>query len=284
MKIKDIETRYTNHKHQEMKNLHDAFGIDWTKPYTEIEHNDKFTIKSLLKELAEYGNTPKDSLILAIVRGCESWDNDEWRVVRIFDDEYNIDLPYCIDHFYRKGDFEYARKQVTCEAIFFAQKKEYITPSNFSHNTWGGYQRRDKAIDIYGRLKDTTHVGYYEPKFDKSGYLLNAYRKDLQKRFHVYKANKDCTEYLKTNNTDKITILERLIEDYKEKLSKDILSIDTIEDLKGIEDLQQWGRFYNILHTFADFKKKTLDRSYNSIKASDDDFDYVSKKCYAYLD
>lgn len=282
MKIKDIENRY-NKKHCMMKDLHDAFGIDWTKPYVEIEHNGKFTIHSFEKDLENIGFTNKDSILLAIVKGHELWDKDYWYVIKVCNCDFTINLPYILDTYCRKCDFNDARKKETCMAIFFAQKKEYLTNHSYVHCTYGGYEYKNKPIDICSRFTNPRETKIYNAVLDKSGYCLTHYRNDLNQKVAVYKADKAKREYLKTDNTDKIKTLERLIETYKKKLADDVLSISTTDDVRQIDGLLSWGGLYDIIHTFGIFKEKTLDKTYDSIAQSDKDYDCVAKKCYAYI-
>lgn len=290
MKIKEI-TRQCYDKddkivtiHDEMKRLHDAFGIDWTKPYTEIEHHGKFTVNSLLKEMESYCYLPKDCLILALVQGQEHWDADEWRVVRITNGDFEINMPYCVDDFYRKGDFNEARKKTDCEAIFFAQSNEYLTATQFRRNSWGGgYWHETKQRDTYGRFKTADGLPWYNATLDKSGYCLNQYQSDLNDRLKIYKTEKAKAEYLKTDNTEKIATLERLVTSYKEKLSSAILSVSTPEGVQELDNLLGWGGLYSIINKLDTFKEKTQNKSYESIEQSNNDYDYVAKKCYAYL-
>lgn len=285
MFIKDLNGRNygTN-----MKALHEALGIDWEAPYCEIEHNGKFTVRSMTKELAAHGYTPEDSMLLALVRGCNSWDSDEWHVVRIYNNSYDVDMPYCIDHYFRKYDFEDARKEEDCHAIFFAQKKEYLTTARFSRHTYGGYSRRDKEVDYHGRFKNVESVpiygyGHREHTLDSSGYCLDVYREDLNERVDRYKKEKAKAAYLKTDNSDKIVTLARLIEEYKKKLSSEILTAKTLEEIRKLDSLMGWGGLYDIVSDFQMFTKKTNEQSFNSIDESNNVYDRVAKKCYSYL-
>lgn len=295
MKIKDITEKCYNENnewrtcHRIMKKLHNALGIDWTKPYIEIEHEGKFTVRSLNSELALKGCNLDDSLVLALVQGTNSWDSGEWRVVRIYNNGFDIDMPYIVDRFYRKYDFDDARKNERCSAIFFAQEKKYLTGSEFAHRSWGGYDHHKKAEDRHERFKVQKEYGYTyaggftNPDMDKSGYILNVYHDELEQRLRVYKKNKDRNAYLMADNTDKISTLDRLITRYREKLSKAILDADTLDKINEIDHKLSWGGLYSIMSTFNTFKKKTLDKSYDSIAESDKDYDYVAKKCYEYV-
>ena len=287
MFIKDLNKNGRNYG-TNMKTLHEALGIDWEAPYCEIEHSDKFTVRSMLKELSVCGYTPDDSMVLALVRGHENWDSNDWRVVRVYDNSYDVEMPYCIDNYYRKCDFEAARKREDCHAIFFAQKKECLTACRFSRRTYGGYTYRGKEVDYHGRFRNVESVpiygyGHREHTLDHSGYCLDVYREDLNERVDKYKKEKAKAAYLKTDNSDKIVTLARLIEEYKKKLSSEILAAKTLEEIKELNNLIGWGGLCDIVYDFQIFTKKTNEQSFNSIDESNNVYDRVAKKCYAYL-
>lgn len=279
MKIKNLKnSEYSTC----MRTLHNAFGIDWTKPYLEIEHTGKFTVKSLENEVASHGFTPADSLVLALVKGAYSWDKNEWRAVKMTGADFEIDLPNCIDKFYRKYDFNDARKMPTCDAIFFAQKKEYLVGSEYAHNSWSGYSANRKCVDDHGRFTPE-NASYRIDRLDKSGYDLAVYRAELKTRAKAYKEARDKEAYLSTDNTAKITVLEGLVAAYKKKLSEEILLVKTVEDAAVMRDHTSWGGLYSIMNTFETFKRKTLEKSYRSVEASEADYNEVLKACAAYL-
>lgn len=302
MKIKDIAERvyedgWKDGKHLMMKKMHCAFGVDWTKPYAEIEHHGKFTVNSLKKELASQGYTPDDSLILAIVQGTNSWDSGEYNVVRIRSTSFEIEVPRILDSYFRKYDFDNARKNPDCNCIFFAQKKCDLSCSSYryEYSTWsGGYYRKiENKSDPHERvnLKLCTNSdgivyadNYVNPDIDKSGYILNAFRNDLNGRVKAYKAEKERNMYLSTDNSDKVLTLERLINEYKERLSKEILNADTLSKVDELRDRVSWSGLYGIMQTFETFKKKTNEKSYKSITESNKDYDFVAKKCYNYIE
>lgn len=283
---KTDETIY-NYTHVMMQNLHKTMGVDWLSPYIEIEHNGKFTIKSLNKELAAHGYTPDNSLILVLMQGPEFWNSDEWLVTRIYDNDFDVSMPYILASFCRKYDFNDARKKDTCNAIFFAQKKEYLTPCEWRKNSWGGYFHdlsKIKKPDYHGRFKDVSNIyNLYRPTLDHSGYIVSFYRDELQERVEKYKAEKAKNAYLQTDNKDKITVLERLIDEYKKKVSEEVLTISTAEDALKMSRLLDFSGLYDIIRTFNTFKDKTINKTYASIKASNNDYDAVAKKCYEYL-
>lgn len=268
------ETIY-NYTHVMMQNLHKALGIDWLSPYIEIEHKGKFTINSLNKELAAHGYTPDNSLVLVLMQGPEYWNSDEWLVTRIYENDFDVAMPYILDNFCRKYDFNDARKKDSCHAIFFAQKKEYLTPCDLS---------KIKKPDYHGRFKDLSDIyNLYRPTLDHSGYIVSFYRDELRERAEKYKAEKAKNAYLQTDNKDKITVLERLIDEYKKKVSEEVLTISTAEDALKMSRLLDFSGLYDIIRTFNTFKDKTINKTYTSIKASDNDYDAVAKKCYEYL-
>lgn len=285
MKIKELNKngrRYGTN----MKSLHEVFGIDWEKPYCEIEHDGKFTVRSMTKEIADQGHTPDDSILLALVKGVDGWDSDEWHVVRIYAEHYDINMPFCVDRYYRKSDFEDARKKNDCTAIFFAQKTKYLTGAKWEHRSWEGYSYHgEEEKDYHKRFKSARDVprGYHQNTLDHSGYWLDVYREELNSRVAKYKAEKAKSEYLKTDNSDKISTLARLIDEYKKKLSKAILETTTAEEIRELENLMGYHGLCDIVETFETFRDNTLNKSYGSIRQSNRDYDHVAKKCYEYL-
>ena len=284
MKIKELKCKYGT----SMKTLHEAYGIDFMSPYCEIEHNGKFTINSLINELKEHGYSPADSLVLALVKGCNGWDSDEMNVVEITCvSDIIIAVPNCLSRYCRKYDFNDARKRSDCQAIFFAQKYKYLKGAVYSYHHYSKCYYRDVfEVDYHKRFNDENDVPrgrFYDREIDKSGYCIDVYRSDLHSRVEKYKAEKAKNAYLQTDNADKVAILERLISEYKAKLSRALLNASTSDDVREIDRLMGWGGLSDIISTYETFKKKTEERSYSSIDASNADYDYVAKKCYAYL-
>ena len=284
MRIKELQNKYGT----TMRTLHEAYGIDFMSPYYEIEHNGKFTVNSLINKLKEHGYSPADSLILALVKGCNGWDSDDWNVVEIAPSaDIIIDVPNCLSKYIRKYDFNDARKSEDCHAIFFAQKRTYLKGAVFSYHSYSKCYYHDiSEVDYHRRFKDENAVPrgrFYDREIDKSGYCLDVYRSDLHSRVEKYKAEKAKNAYLQTDNADKVATLERLISEYKVKLSKALLNASTSDDVREIDRLMGWGGLSDIINTYETFKKKTEERSYSSIDASNADYDYVAKKCYAYL-
>lgn len=285
MKIKDIKIGYDHRSI--MKGLHSAYGLDFEAPYCGIEHNGKFTTRMLINEMKQHGFTPDDSIILVLVQGWHNWDKDDFYVVRIYENDFDIASPYCVDHYSRKYDFNDARKRNECHAILLGQKKEDLKSADFFRDRWG-YSRKGKDVDYYGRFKsekDVPHGGFgrYNHEIDKSGYCLDVYHCDLYERAEKYKAEKAQKAYLETDNSGQVDTLERLIDEYKNKLSKAVLNASSSDEMRAISRLMGWGGLPDIMETFETFKQKTKDKSYNSISASNVDYDYVAKKCYAYL-
>lgn len=289
MKIKEIKNGYGNKKNA-MKNLHDAFGIDWNKPYTEIYHKGRFTVNSLKKELAEHGNSVDDSLVLAMGHNTDAY-SDTFSTVIITKKGFENEVPPCLHGYWKKGAFNDARKQDSCEAIFFAQKKEYLTASAYKKASWvyGGYDLVEKKASPYGRFKDICSARsacqFYDVVLDNSGYCVTQYQHDLHHRFKAYKDEKNKAEYLKTDNTDKIVLLESLIEEFKVKLSKAFLDVKTAEEVYTLSRyVDSWDiGLAGIMSDYQNFRKMTLEKSFGSIEESNRCYDSCAKRLHSYL-
>jgi len=126
---------------QALKVLHNAELYDFTKDFTILKHDGRFTVAALEKEAAAAGHTADDSIIMCYTTG-RKWDPDRLYMYKLtgagkFEVEYKIykyttGRAYCrIDDFYCKRQLDDVRKQEEgLTTYIICQKKENQAAEN----------------------------------------------------------------------------------------------------------------------------------------------------------
>ena len=310
--IKPFEILY----HGMMKNLHDVFKYDFNHDYKFYYHKGKFTMRDIEKLLND-GFDKYNSLVAVMTRPVKriydlySVDTDEFITVLYtpissgnydveFDNRNKLRKP--LDWIYRKTDFNTLRKSDDIETLVLIQKNKDLTSAKKNNDI--DYKSRFKAVPHYDGMNlddamtysfDFIPYGYKTPfkdRFmsmhikdfiDKSGYLKALFTDDLEKRAKQIKEKALKDAYLKTDNTDKIDTLERLIEQYKTKLSEQLKAIKTLDDLNKVDRLLGWSGLYDIISDYNTFKRKTENKDFDSIEQSNNLYDHINKRIYEYI-
>ena len=259
---------------QALKVLHNAELFNFTKDFTILKHDDKFTIAALEKEAAAAGYTADDSIIMCYTTG-RTWDPGRLYMYKLtgagkFEIEYKIwkyttGKAYCkIDNFYAKTRLNDARKQNGLTTYIICQKKENQATENphpvdlaarfilkkfdtYRKSTGGEYIDR-----VYLRRTDDTGSAYtyhdrsniiFESLYtntaineiiDKSGYIVDRKRDELKRKAAALRADRARAAYLETDNTNIIKELDSLFIETKNAIIEELTQATTAEALKKV--------------------------------------------------
>lgn len=271
--------------------LHESFGFDFEGNYKIYHITGKFTAKSLNKYaendyfivLTHYKYINTD--ILRAV-GCDGETFD----IDIKSSNYPITETY--RQYYTKSDFDDDRKNPYMDAYMITQADRKYGKYNSKAPFFDDCERfkmLDNGSKYYRYMpygfngKCCPNMWSYSGDFDKSGYPVDLYRERLQDKADKIREEREKAEYLKTDNSDKVATLERLVKEYKAKLAEQLIAIKTVDDVYAVDRLLGWSGLHSIIEDFIDFKRNTEEKSFNSIKASDALFDRIASRIYKYI-
>lgn len=267
--------------------LHEGYGFDFMDDYRLYKIEGRFTAKSL----TPYAHAGEVAVIM--MRG-NTWSNTTCMYLvgyRAEYEEFNIyvntgDYPNPFRTFYYNSDFEDFRKYEHKTSWLLIQKRhEKHTPDVDEYGRFKVVYDDDEIESIYpygfdGRV---TKYGKYYIEYDKSGYPVELYRARLQEKAKEIREKKAQEEYLKTDNSDKIATLERLLGNYKEKLAKQVTAVKTVDDVYELDKHLGYMGLRDIIDDFATFKRNTEEKSFPSIDASNALYDRIAKRIYEYI-
>lgn len=302
--LKEIETAGRNQegyrKTAIMKSLHALNGINFNKPLFVEKINEKFTVNQIEKALNAAGLDTFTSNVFLVIKPRKIYRNNlhlatleggqlvynmrEKYRTRKHAGYYNITCN--LDYFYRRADIEEARKN--CEyAYIIAQKKEYATPTKeeetpnattryelkeaynngiLTKNPETGNKIEYNAPHKYGETKTASDI------IDKSGYIIDIKRNELEKKAAALKAEREKAAYLKTNNAGRIDALDALTKEAKAILIKQIENAGNYDEMHEAErtaDRVKWAVYY-----LDRLKTREKNREYKSIE----DFNEAAEK------
>lgn len=267
---------------QALSVLHNAELYDFTKDFTILKHDGRFTVAALEKEAAAAGHTADDSIIMCYTTG-RKWDPDKLYMYKLtgagkFEVEYKIckyttGRAYCkVDDFYAKTQLNDTRKQDGLTTYIICQKKENQATENphpvdlaarFTLKKFDTYRKSSggQYIDrVYLRRTDDTGSAYtyhdrsniiYESRFtytaideiiDKSGYIVDRKRDELKRRAAGLKADRAKAAYLETDNENIIKELENLFTETKNAIIEELKQATTAEELKKVNKKLDYWR------------------------------------------
>ena len=213
------------------------------------------------------------------------------------------------DNFYAKGDFECMRKSDITDAWLLTQSYKVRTkPIGDCTTVKFDPTDRFKIVNRYdgnvspdnylwhcdfipygykGHTSTPTNASLYRTTIgeyiDKSGYIFYGKQDEYKRKLAEIRAQKAKDAYLKTDNTDKVNTLARLVERYKTKLSEQLLAVKTLDDVNAVDRLIGWSGLYSIIDDYLTFKKNTENKAFASIKESDALYDRINKRIYEYI-
>lgn len=265
--LKNLE----NYKRGILRGLHGCLGFDLENELTLFEVNGSFTLNSLLKQAAAAGVDPVNYHIAVITRPEAGYRRDEYTTF-IIDEAGKFDnkINHCgysnnnfvsLNTFFSKGDINDARKNAW-HTIIICQHRDLITAPrrnnpapdlngrfrlkkvNYYLKQFGG-QKYVNSLDIIpensngrpyeykpGRgYSDEVNYGVY---IDKSGYILNIRRADLERRAAAITAAKKQAAYNATNNEAALAELKSQIENKKAAIIAELQAANNHEAIYEI--------------------------------------------------
>lgn len=263
--------------------------FDFTKDFTILEIQDKWTFNSITKLIEQTTNKKIKDLNIMLFYNYKRWQTNELYLLDFDLDHYNFNnepgyyrkaYKYNIERFYSKQDLEHARKKADnlnyCLYIII-QNIEYKTKIN----------NNDEYIKINTRYKNINrtcynyftnneiNTNYRYINLDKSGYAIDETQKQLKYRVNDYKEIKD------KNKVD-VIILDDLIEYYTSKynyykneiinlINNDIITYNSSWALRDLSNLKKYLNDLKINYINKSFKStRALDWLKNDLKRYDE--------------
>ena len=283
--------------------LHYVKGYDFTKPFDVVSGDGNFTLNKIKKECSALGIDTENTVATLLVKHTKKAFRDR--------DLYIVDIPdfykfkiydsnrdtktykFNFDLYYGVGDFEEHRKKKTETWFVVIQKKEYLVESHkdiygdykdrFVINSFGyGYKtaiqdgKEVNVKNVAGYKNKCFVVNGTEPKTtDKSGYCMEYYKGELQRRLRAYKANK------RKNEADSYAITSDIAKEIEEIKANTNTLKHTLADMilnnhYQIVDKVMW-KYVRICDSIKSFEKKLADKKYNSVSSIRYDVDYIKK-------
>ena len=292
-----------------LRGLHDAFGFDFEQPFTALRFSGApWTVNKIQKSLTDCGHSSAVFTAL-LVHDVASW-RDSWNVVILnrgtvyatfnhYKDYYDLPSWYRLgylepfSHFYRKADFETARK-AGADVYIVAQERAYIRKKQetkaidplrryrLTEDIWE-YDHTARLIPLEG---NGFPVSYHEPAhryghnpavsecFDRSGYPVYERRQSLLSRAAQFRADRQKNAYLASSHQQaQIEELRALIIRLRMSLVQRLQTAQTAEEYRAIARSIGQYTFDNgltgITDRFTLFCQRTESRYYASVADSD---------------
>ncbi len=289
--------------------LHNCFFFDFQKPFVIIKQDGKFTansIKSCLSnEIADF--SPDDYEIVLLIRPYDYGDKIDKQHAVNLDGKFDVDAPrgysYDIDRFYNKADFEEDRKKRIAYYFIVAQKKEYLCEPILNRNdTTARYKYIPGSYEMYNDGKGNSYYRRVHIKglhkneqpfewvvqykylqtlsevIDKSGYLTCEFRSELNRRVCAYKNKKRKAEFLATDYSGVVKVLDGLFDKLKTDIAKAVINITNSSQSRLLEralDKFTWG-----LSHFNKYRQHIAEKYYDSKECAEN----AEKNIRGYID
>ena len=286
-----------------LQGLHYVKGYDFTKPFDVVSGDGNFTLNKIKKECSALGIDTENTVATLLVKHTRKAfrDRDLYIVdipsfckFKIYESHREVGSKYNFDLYYGVGNFEEHRKTKTETWFVVIQKKEYLVESH--KDIYGDYKDRF-VINSFGygyktAIQDGKEVnvknvaGYNgqkvfvvngtEPKTtDKSGYCMEYYKGELQRRLRAYKANK------RENEADSYAITSDITKEVEEikantNTLKHTLANMILNDQYKVVDKVMW-RYRSVCDYLKSFEKKLAEKRYDSVSMIRFDVDRIKK-------
>ena len=299
-----------------MQDLHSVLHFDFNKPYFSMYIKGKFTVNQINKIAVENGFKLEQSTIaLCIKNDSKLWMRD-YALVTLYGNTVIIEyrMPYHskgrgLDYFYRKSDFEEARKNSESDTFVFIQSNENKTKlvkkqrdytERFKLINYDHCRTRDNKEYInriylmetfsnglkfqYDNIGQIIYTGKnYEQDInniiDKSGYFVKFRREELKRRAAALKAEREKAKYRIVDNSAQLEELKTLIQARKLAIIEELKKAETSLELRNIEKMLAYFRgFSGIVADYETFKEKTENKQYSSIEASDRIYNNIKER------
>ena len=294
-----------------LRQLNNAFGYDFEKPFNMVYFEGNFTVAGARKLLGvEYDN------FIIVVKSPNSYFHNRFMIVKAVCDGFELvssrELGYFgsldkrLDSYYIKADFNDDRKSKNAQAFFVYQAKEYrrpikkVKPFDYAgrykvgHVTKGSYNGNEYAsqIDLMPlgsnghKFTWKPNEGIYSTKnrqtlencIDKSGYILTERRRELKARAEALRQERQRAAYLKTDDTAKVNEIAEKIAAAKAAIIKELEKATTPDEFNKIgESVKGWHGLRWIVYNFEIYKRRTAERDYPSVEAANKAYNEIAQ-------
>ena len=291
------------------RGLHVGEGYDFEKPFNILKYEGRFTLNQVKKDIKANGILPEDNKIMLLI-GYLSEETEgkrkhgELYAVQVLSEGFIISetkrafIREDCERFWRKSDFEDLRKSGLATTYVIIQDWQFIKypERKPSHS---GYLNEYERVKITYRPEEgyngytlnfidwnVTQRKYSVPEeLDKSGYNVENARDNLYQKVRKIKADKEKADYLKQDNSHKITAISELIKGLKKQVISDLENAETYDEVKEVtRKLDHWRGYKGILNDFETFKKRTENKEYCSIESSELDYNNLMKEILNYAE
>lgn len=265
-----------------LKAINETFHIDWNKPFQAIKIEGKTTINQILKKV----DNSKDSLILVLNYIGSGYNANkycaaliDWAGCVIIEEGYHKFHLYTqkLDTYWRKSDFRDHLKytDVSPFHVVIVQDKQYLTNPKKPTIDYSERYMKDPS-ETWGnrliRLSDGINFDqyYHDTKkdlLDKSGYIVEYFRDELQRRAKALKAEREKAAVNAMDFSTQVEELKIRITAKKLELIEQLKNANTSDDLRKVsEALKTYGNgFASIMDSFERMQRRVNNKEYPSI-------------------
>lgn len=276
---------------------HEKHGMNFCKPYEIIEGYGNFTFNSVMKFIKQYAESNCEAVLFLENKNIYRADYQKLFYVEIENCGFeSVDtmkgfFDYRgIDDFWRKSDFEKARKNSEAHWFIVMQKREYLTNRktyiadlNVDRVRYKGYGN-GYTLMFDKRKKITYYAAFYgkapsvNEVLDKSGYIRWENVREYKRKAKALKAERDkakanVSDY--TKETDNIGIS---ITDIRKRISEAVLSGKSAMNISDIMRKLGWleSDYRKHCNKIKDKEFQSVEAIENSLKHMNDDITKIN--------
>lgn len=272
-------------------------GMDFCKPFEIIEGRGKFTFNSIMKIIKQYAESNCEAVMFLENKNKYRADYQKLFYVEITDCDFEsvdtmrgiFDYRF-IDDFWRKSDFEKARKNSEAHWFIVMQKREYLTNRktyiadlNVDRVRYKGYGNC-YTLMFDKRKEITYHAAFYGKApsgaeiLDKSGYIRWENVMNYKDKAKALKAERDKAKanvFDCTKETDNIGIS---IADIRKRISEAVLSGKSAMNIGDIMRKLGWleSDYRKHCNKIRDKEFQSVEAIENSLKHMNDDITKIN--------
>lgn len=269
---------------------HRKRGMDFCKSYKIIEGHGNFTYNSIMKFVKQYSEGNCEAVMFLENKNKYRADYQKLFYVEITDCDFEsvdtmkdiFDYRF-IDDFWRKSDFEKARKNSEAHWFIIMQKREYLTNRktyiadlNVDRVRYKGYGN-SYALMFDERKKITYHAAFYgkapsrDEILDKSGYIRWENVMEYKRKARALKAERDKAKANIFDCTKETDNIGSGITDIRKRISEAVLSGKSAMDIGDIMRKLGWLE--------SDYRKhcnKIRDKEFQSVEAIENSLKHMN--------
>ena len=269
---------------------HEKHGMNFCKPYEIIEGYGNFTFNSIMKIIKQYAENNCEAVMFLENKNRYRADYQKLFYVEIESCGFeSVDtMKGCfdyrgIDDFWRKSDFEKARKISEAHWFIVMQKREYLTNRktyiadlNVDRVRYKGYGNCYTLM--FDKRKEVTYHAVFYGKtpsvnevLDKSGYIRWENVREYKRKAKALKAERDKAKanvFDCTKETDNIGVN---IADIRKRISEAVLSGKSANNISDIMWKLHW-----LEHDYRKHCNKIRDKEFQSVEAIENSLKHMN--------